>query len=211
MSRSYSSTVFPLRGRHISTRFIPSGCPCLLASHGDRRGWPCPAQGSGHSHSQLPWWLTYPRSFARIGLHSQGHGPRSPSPIGTSGQLGKDETLPCAEYLFSWYKIVLSQCWNSWGLSVTKQWSLLNTEAPGAYGVLSCGHAAGTDTYETASYQSPEMDMALGTHRVNITPQCCRTFQPLEGHLISTGRSALSRQVPLQGEWKLHPQMVQLI
>lgn len=48
--------------------------------------------------------------------HSQGNGPRQRSLIGTLGQLGIAQTLPCAEYLFarcgprhaSW-RIVLSQ------------------------------------------------------------------------------------------------------
>ncbi|KAL0161609.1 hypothetical protein M9458_045334 [Cirrhinus mrigala] len=48
------------------------------------------------------------------------------------------------------------------------------SEAPGAHGILSRGHAAGPDAHETvatlASYPS--------TFRVNIPPSCCKTLSP---------------------------------
>ncbi len=42
-------------------------------------------------------------------MQTQGHGAPSPQCVGTSGQLGKEQTLPCAEDLFSWYGVGLGQ------------------------------------------------------------------------------------------------------
>ncbi len=42
-------------------------------------------------------------------MQIQGHGAPSPQPVGTSGQLGKEQTLPCAEDLFSRYGVGLGQ------------------------------------------------------------------------------------------------------
>ncbi len=69
------------------------------------------------------------------------------------------------------------------------------SEAPGAYAILICGHAAGSDAYETASalasYPSPEMGMASQLtpceHHTIVSPY----LQSMGGHLFSMGRSAL--------------------
>ncbi len=42
-------------------------------------------------------------------VQTQGHGALSPQPVGTSGQLGKEQTLPCAENLFSRYGVGLGK------------------------------------------------------------------------------------------------------
>ncbi len=42
-------------------------------------------------------------------MRTQGHGAPSPQPVGTSGQLGKEQTLPCADDLFSRYGVGLGQ------------------------------------------------------------------------------------------------------
>ncbi len=39
---------------------------------------------------------------ARTVVRSQGPGASAPQPVGASGQLGKEQALPCAENLFSW-------------------------------------------------------------------------------------------------------------
>ncbi|CAM4278784.1 unnamed protein product [Leuciscus chuanchicus] len=71
-----------------------------------------------------------------------------------------------------------------------------NTEAPGAYGIHSGGHAARVASYETASAlasrSSPAMGMATGH-----TPGASHTglpsnLQPVVEHLFSTGRSVVS-------------------
>ncbi len=69
--------------------------PCL---HEDRGGCPCPITGSGHQDPQLS--QAWPH--ARTVMRSQGPGASAPQPVGASGQLGKEQALPCAENLFSW-------------------------------------------------------------------------------------------------------------
>ncbi len=56
------------------------------------------------------------------------------------------------------------------------------SEAPGAYG-CSCGDSAARSApYETASalapWPNPEVGVERGTHRVQITPACRKTFSP---------------------------------
>ncbi len=41
-------------------------------------------------------------------MRTQGHGALAPQPVGPSGQLGKEQTLPGAEDLFSRYGVRLS-------------------------------------------------------------------------------------------------------
>ncbi|KAI2655437.1 hypothetical protein H4Q32_017837 [Labeo rohita] len=61
-------------------------------------------------------------------------------------------------------------------------------EAPGAHGILSHGHTAGSDVYETAaalaSYPSPEMDMTpRGSPRTSVQMHYCNnSFQDRLGH-----------------------------
>ncbi len=74
------------------------------------------------------------------------------------------------------------------------------SEAPGAYGIRSCSHAARIASYETTSalvaLLSPEMGMAprytLGEHHIGVSP----LLQPLDGPCFSTGRGALRTSVP---------------
>ncbi len=47
---------------------------------------------------------------ARTVVRSQGPGALAPQPVGASGQLGKEQALPCAEKLFSQYVVRLSEC-----------------------------------------------------------------------------------------------------
>ncbi len=62
------------------------------------------------------------------------------------------------------------------------------TEAPGAYGIRSCSHAARVASYETTSaitsLNSPEMGMSK--YHSGLSP----LLQPLDGLCLSTGRSA---------------------
>ncbi len=68
--------------------------PCLYEG---RRGCPYPASGSGHQGPQLPRRLAYLGPIQRSVERSQGLG----ASAGASGQLGKEQALPCAENLFS--------------------------------------------------------------------------------------------------------------
>ncbi len=73
------------------------------------------------------------------------------------------------------------------------------SEAPGAYGIRSCSHAARIASYETTSalvaLPSPEVGMAprctLGEHHTGVSP----LLQPLDGPCLSTGRGALRTSV----------------
>ncbi len=72
--------------------------PCLYK---DRRGRPYPATGSGRQGPQLPQRLAYLGPIQRAVVRSKGLGASAPQPVGASGQLGKEQALPCAENLFS--------------------------------------------------------------------------------------------------------------
>ncbi len=72
--------------------------PCLHESSG---GSPCSPERTGRAHSQLPRRLAYTSSVAGPVMRTQGHGALAPQPVGPSGQLGKEQTLPGSEDLFS--------------------------------------------------------------------------------------------------------------
>ncbi len=109
-----------------SLRAIPVAS-CL---HQGRRSSPCTVKGSRHSYPQLPRRLAHPGPVSSTVVRTQGYGAQSPQPVGTSGQPGKEQTLPYAEDLFSRHggwtrstsqhvsqRSVLSQCWDAWSLS----------------------------------------------------------------------------------------------
>ncbi len=101
---------------------------------------------------------------ARTVMRSQGPGASAPQPVGALCQLGKEQALPCAENLFSWCGVRLGEydgaphrrarpisaelpeflqrqdCGSSETVS----------EAPGAYGIRSCSHAAVHPEYTAA-------------------------------------------------------------
>ncbi len=62
------------------------------------------------------------------------------------------------------------------------------SEAPGAYGILSHGHAARIASYETASALASRWAWRHGTYRVSVTPSC-RTPSAHGRTLLSSGRS----------------------
>ncbi len=68
------------------------------------------------------------------------------------------------------------------------------TEAPGAYGIRSCSHAARVASYETTSaitsLNSPEMGMAPRYTSSKYHSGLSPLLQPLDGPCLSTGRSA---------------------
>ncbi len=72
--------------------------PCV---HEGRRRRPYPVTGSGRQDPQLPRRLAYPSPIQRAVGRSQGLGASAPQPVEASGQLGKEQALPCAENLFS--------------------------------------------------------------------------------------------------------------
>ncbi len=72
--------------------------PCV---HEGCRGRPYPVTGSRRQDPQLPRRLAYPSPIQRAVGRSQGLDAPAPQPVGASGQLGKEQALPCAENLFS--------------------------------------------------------------------------------------------------------------
>ncbi len=150
---------------------------------------------------------------ARTVMRSQGPGASAPQPVGASGQLGKVQALPCAENLFSQCGVRLGEYdgpphGRARPVSAELPEFLRRqdcgptetvSEAPGAYGIRSRGHAAQIASYETTSalvtLPSPEVGMAprctSGEHHTGVSP----LLQPLDRPCLSTGRSALRTSV----------------
>ncbi len=187
--------------------------PCV---HKGRRRRPYPVTGGGCQDPQLPRRLAYPSPIQRAVGQSQGLGAPAPQPVGASGQLGKEQALPCAENLFSRCGVRLGEydatphggtCPSSAELPEFLQRQECGTtetvsEAPGAYDIRSCSQAARIASYETtsalATLPGPEVGMAhLGSSwsRGGYTasgyhPAVSLLPQPLDGPCLSTGRGA---------------------
>ncbi len=143
--------------------------PCL---HESRGGSPCSHERTGRPHPQLS------RSVSGTVMRTQGFGPQSPQPVGPSGQLGKEQTRPSAEDLFSRYGVGFGQTVStphrgtcSVGVELPEYIQGQDSgptetfsEAPGAYGGRSGSNSARLASYETASalasWPSPEMGVA---------------------------------------------------
>ncbi len=185
--------------------------PCV---HEGCRGRPYPVTGSGRQDPQLPRRLAYSSPIQRAVGRSQGLGAPAPQPVGASGQLGKEQALPCAENLFSRCGVRLGEydgtphggtCLSSAELPEFLQRQECGTtetvsEAPGAYGIRSCSHAARIASYETtsalATLPGPEVGMAprytASRYLLAVSP----LPQPLDRPCFSTGRGAPRTSVP---------------
>ncbi len=185
--------------------------PCLYEG---RRGRPYPASGSGRQGPQLPRRLAYLGPIQRAVVRSQGLGALAPRPVGALGQLGKEQALPCAENLFSRCGVRLGEydgtphggtCPSSAELPEflqRQECGITETvsEAPGAYGIRSCSHAARIASYETtsalATLPGPEVGMAPRYTASGYHPAVSPLPQPLERPCLSTGRGAPRTSVP---------------
>ncbi len=185
--------------------------PCV---HEGCRGRPYPVTGSGHQDPQLPRWLAYPSPIQRAVGRSQGLGAPAPQPVGASGQLGKEQALPCAENLFSRCGVRLGEydgtphggtCPSSAELAEFLQRQECGTtetvsEAPGAYGIRSCSHAVRIASYETtsalATLPGPEVGMAPRYTASRYLPAVSPLPQPLDRPCLSTGQGAPRTSVP---------------
>ncbi len=177
-----TQTVSPLcvRRASISVQGLPlRAIPVTSCLHQGRGGSPCSIKGSRHSRSQLPRRLAHTGPVSSAVVPTQGHGAQSPQPVGDSGQLGKEQTLPCAEDLFSQHGVGLGQPHSTSlsracsvdaelpGVFPAQEGGSTETvsDAPGAYG--SHCHTARIASNETASalasLPGPEMGMARGT------------------------------------------------
>ncbi len=143
-------------------------------------------------------------------MRTQGHGVQPPQPVGASGQLGKEQSLPCAEDLFSRHGVGLGQPHSTSlsgacsvdaelpGVFPAQESGSTETlsEAPGAYGIRSRCHAAQIASYETASALAsrpgPEMGMAT-RHVPGLShPILPSDLRPVVGSCFSPGRSSPS-------------------
>ncbi len=185
--------------------------PCV---HEGCRGRPYPVTGSGRQDPQLPRRLAYSSPIQRAVGRSQGLGAPAPQPVGASGQLGKEQALPCAENLFSRCGVRLGEydgtphggtCPSSAELPEFLQRQKCGTtetvsEAPGAYGIRSCSHAARIASYETtsalATLPGPEVGMAPRYTANRYLPAVSPLPQPLDRPCLSTGRGAPRTSVP---------------
>ncbi len=190
--------------------------PCVHEGHRRR---PYPVTGGGCQDPQLLRQLAYPSPIQRAVGRSQGLGAPALQPVGASGQLGKEQALPCAENLFSRCGVRLGEydgtphrgsCPSSAELPELLQRQECGTtekvsEAPGAYGRSymapgAYGHAARIASYETTSalvtLPGPEGDMAPWYTASGYHPAVLPLPQPLDGPCLSTGRGAPRTSVP---------------
>ncbi len=149
----------------------------------------------------------------RASISVQGPPLRAPQPVGASGQLGKEQTLPWAEDLFSRYGVGLGQPHSTSlnrtcsvdaelpGVFPAQEGGSTETvsEAPGAYGIRSRCHAARIASYETASALAsrpgPEMGMAMWHVPGLSHPVLPSDLQPVVRSCFSSGRSSPSASI----------------
>ncbi len=160
-------------------------------------------------------WLILAQSREQLGDHRD-LVLRHLSQLGStaSGQLGKEQALPCAYNLFSRCGVRLGEydgtphggtCPSSAELPEFLQRQECGTtetvsEAPGAYGIRSCSHAARIASYETtsalATLPGPEVGMVLRYTASRYLPAVSPLPQPLDRPCLSTGRGAPRTSVP---------------
>ncbi len=193
--------------------------PCV---HEGCRGRPYPVTGSGRQDPQLPRRLAYSSPIQRAVGRSQGLGAPAPQPVGASGQLGKEQALPCAENLFSRCGVRLGEydgtphggtCPSSAELPEFLQRQECGTtetvsEAPGANGIRSCSHAARIASYETTSALATLSALSLaavpatavGQARASPHGQHCGglVYQTAGGYTITPHVTARPPSPPLE-------------
>ncbi len=154
--------------------------------------------------------MAYPSPIQRAVERSQGLGASAHQPVGASGQLGKEQALPCAENLFSLCRVRLGEPHGGTCPSSAELPEFLHrqecgttetvSEAPGAYGIRSCSHAARIASYKTtsalATLPGPEVGMAPRYTSSGYHPAVSPLPQPLDRPCLSTGRGAPRTSVP---------------
>ncbi len=171
------------RVRHISTRSYPSGYPCRLAS--SPKLWRRPLCGV---RPQLPRRLAHTCAVSRAIVRILRTGAQALRPVGSSGQLGKEQTRANAEDLFSQYGVGFGQpdstphpgtC--SVGAELPQYFFRQDsvptetfTEVPGAYG-CSCGDSPAWSENQSVSGMTTICLMQCNTspsHRVDQVVDC---------------------------------------
>ncbi len=168
--------------------------PCLHKSSG---GSPCSPERTGRAHSQLPRRLAYTSSVAGPVMRTQGHGALAPQPVGPSGQLRKEQTLPGAEDLFLVMELdsvsqtarltqecaqsVLNCCLNIFKnrtAAPLKQFQRLLGHMAAAAAVTPLGLLHMRPLQHWLHGRVPRWAWQSGTLRVQVTPACRQTFTP---------------------------------
>ncbi len=182
-------------------------------------------KGRAWQYRVLPFGLSLsPHVFTKVVEgRSQGLGASAPQPVGASGQLGKEQALPCAENLFSRCGVRLGEydgtphrgmCPSSAELLEFLQRQECGTtetvsETTGAYGIRSCSHAARIASYETtsalATLPGPEVGMAPRYTSSGYHPAVSPLPQPLDGPCLSRGPlEQVSRYTVVTTDGALH-------
>ncbi len=159
-------------------------------------------------------------SVPRTVVRSQGSGASAPQPVGASGQLGKEQALPCAENLFSWCGVSLTEeraqlvlnCLSSFrGCSASSLAAVSATAVRqacvGLYG-QHCGcvvHQPDGGYMITPHVTARPPSPPLESHAAQIAARC-----PHSRGAQSCGRCALMT-AHFPGEWRLHPETIRLI
>ncbi|KAI2644321.1 Gag-Pro-Pol polyprotein [Labeo rohita] len=144
----------------------------------------------------------------------EGCGPQPPSLNGTSGQLGKEQTLPGVEYLFSQCGIGLG-CYDctpltgscTVGAEVHESTQTQNSgsskifsEAPGTYGILNCGNIKSLRTTQSCRRFFLTTGLAPGFDQAQVVlfPSPAFTYRHLWYGLTKTllGTDALAHSWP---------------
>ncbi len=147
--------------------------------------------------------------FCPSGCPTQGPGAQAPQPVGSSGQLGKEQTHANAEDLFSWHGVGFGQPDStphpgtySVGAELPQDFIRQDgsptetlSEAPGAYG-CSCGDSSTRSApYETASalapWPSPEVGVETRYSPGSDYTGLPQNLQPVDRSFVPSGRSAL--------------------
>ncbi len=199
------------KDEHISTKSSPSGYPCRLVSFTKVvEAALVPLRESRHSHSQLPRRLLILAQSRALLCEHRDNGAWPPQPVGASGQLGKEQTLPCAEDSLSRHGVGLrstSQHVSQWSVPQSMLNCLESSSARGAVplkhfqrllghmAIHSRCHAARIASYETASALAsrPGPEMGMATRQVpgsQLPPSCRQTFGPWSDLAFSSGRSS---------------------
>ncbi len=159
--------------------------PCV---HEGCRGRPYPVTGSGRQDPQLPRRLVYSSPIQRAVGRSQGLGAPAPQPVGASGQLGKEQALPCAENLFSRCGVRLGEHDGTphGGTPVDRAPTALAHQLPGAVG----------SAFSLAAVPAT----AVGQARASPHGQHCGglVYQPAGGYTITPHVTARPPSPPLE-------------
>ncbi len=194
-----TQTVSPLcvRGASIpvqgpSLRAIPVAS-CL---HQGRRSRPCTVKGSRHSYPQLPRRLAHSGPVSSTVVRTQGYGAQSPQRLGLQVNQRKEQTLPCAEDLFSRHGVGLGQPHStSLGGACSVMLRCLESlqrkkAVPLKHFQRLLGHMASSAAITPLGLlhmrplqrwlhdRVPRWAWRHGTYRVSLTPSCRRTFSP---------------------------------